>query len=352
MQEVLTQTYYGNTLQSWLLALTIIFLSVVLGRVIYWVFKKFVRIFTSKTKTSLDDIVVDMVEEPAVFVVVVMGVWFALKSLTLPETMTTIISNSYQVIIALLVGWLLSRLFDALYREYMIPLAEKTENDLDDQLMPIVSKGVKMIIWVMAIIIGLNNAGYDVAALIAGLGIGGLALAMAAKDTVSNIFGGFTIFADQPFKINDRIKIAGYDGVVTEIGVRSTRLKTLEGRIVTMPNSKFADAPVENISWEPSRKVKITLGLTYDTTPEKMQLAMDLLSQISEANQQTEEKVTIGFTDFGDFSMNIMFIYYICKGEDIMNTQTAINMEILKKFNDAGLEFAFPTQTLYNIAQQ
>ena len=352
MQEVLTQTYYGNTLQSWLIALSIIVLSAVLGRVIYWVFSKFVRLFTSKTKTNLDDIVVDMVEEPAVFVVVVMGVWFAPKSLTLPETMTTIIANSYQVVIALLVGWLLSRLFDALYREYMIPLAEKTENDLDDQLMPIISKGVKMIIWVMAIIIGLNNAGYDVAALIAGLGIGGLALAMAAKDTVSNIFGGFTIFADQPFKINDRIKIAGYDGVVTEIGVRSTRLKTLEGRIVTMPNSKFADAPVENISWEPSRKVKLTLGLTYDTTPEKMQLAMDLLSQISVANQQTEEKVTIGFTEFGDFSMNILFIYYICKGEDIMNTQTAINMEILKKFNEAGLEFAFPTQTIYNVAQQ
>ena len=351
MQELLTQTYYGNTLQSWLLSLTIILLSVILGRVIYWTFSKFVRLFTAKTKTNLDDIVVDMIEEPAVFVVVVMGVWFALKSLTLSETITTIISNSYQVIIALLVGWLLSRLFDALYKEYMIPLAEKTENDLDDQLMPIISKGVKLIIWLMAIIIGLNNAGYDVAALIAGLGIGGLALAMAAKDTVSNIFGGFTIFADQPFKINDRIKIAGYDGVVTEIGVRSTRLKTLEGRIVTMPNSKFADAPVENISWEPSRKVKLTLGLTYDTTPDKMQLAMDLLSQISEANKQTEENVTIGFNAFGDFSMNIAFIYYICKGESIMDTQTAINMEILRKFNEAGLEFAFPTQTLYNVSQ-
>lgn len=350
MQDLLTQTYYGNTLQSWFLALTIIVLSAVLGKVIYWVFSKFVRIFTNKTKTNLDDIIVDMVEEPAVFIVVVLGVWFALKSLTLSETISTIVSNSYQVIIALLVGWLLSRLFDALYREYMIPLAEKTENDLDDQLMPIISKGIKLIIWVMAIIIGLNNAGYDVAALIAGLGIGGLALAMAAKDTVSNIFGGFTIFADQPFKINDRIKIAGYDGTVTEIGVRSTRLKTLEGRVVTMPNSKFADAPVENISWEPSRKVKLTLGLTYDTTPEKMQLAMDLLTQVSEENKQTEENIAIGFTEFGDFSMNIAFIYYICKGESIMATQSAINMEILKKFNAAGLEFAFPTQTLYNVA--
>lgn len=349
MQEILTHSYYGNTMQSWLLALVIIVLSVVLSRVIYWGFSRFVRLFTAKTKTNLDDIIVDMVEEPAVFLVVVMGIWFALKSLTLPESITTIVANSYQVIIALLVGWLLSRLFDAMYREYMLPLAENSENDLDDQLMPIISKGIKLIIWVMAIIIGLNNAGYDVAALIAGLGIGGLALAMAAKDTVSNIFGGVTIFTDKPFKINDRIKVAGYDGVVTEIGVRSTRLKTLEGRVVTMPNAKFADAPVENISWEPSRKVKLNLGLTYDTTPEKMQQAMDIIAKISAANKQTEDKVTISFNAFGDFAMNIMFIYYICKGENIADTQTAINMEILRQFNAAGLEFAFPTQTLYNI---
>ncbi len=349
MQEILSQTYYGNTLQSWAIALIIIVLSVMLGKVIYWIFSKFVRLLTARTKTRMDDIIVDMIEEPAVFLVIVMGIWFALKSLILPEVVTTVIANAYQVIIALLVGWLLTRLFDALYKEYLVPLTDKTENDLDDQLMPILGKGVKMIIWAMAIIIGLNNAGYDVAALIAGLGIGGLALAMAAKDTVSNIFGGFTIFADRPFTINDRIKIAGYDGTVIEIGVRSTRLKTLEGRIVTIPNAKFADAPVENVTWEPSRKVKLDLGLTYDTTPEKMEKAMGLLQAINDANPRTEENATIAFNAFGDFAMNIMFIYYIKKGEAIAGTQSEINMEILKQFNAEGLEFAFPTQTLYNI---
>lgn len=349
MQDILTQTYYGNSLQDWLIAMLIMIGAVVLGKLIYWTFSKFVRVFTSKTKTKLDDIIIDMVEEPAVFMVIVLGIWFALKTLSLPESITTIIANSYQVIIAILVGWLLSRLFDALYKEYMLPMADKTDNDLDDQLLPIVSKGVKMIIWVMAIIIGLNNAGYDVAALIAGLGIGGLALAMAAKDTVSNIFGGVTIFTDKPFKINDRIKVAGYDGVVTEIGVRSTRIRTLEGRIVTMPNAKFADAPVENISWEPARKIKLDLGLTYDTTPENMQKAMDTLQAICNESQDIEENTTISFNGFGDFALNIMLIYYIKKESSIAGTQTLINMEILKRFNEASLEFAFPTQTLYNI---
>ncbi len=351
MQDLLTQSYYGNTLQTWLIAMVLVVVSIMFGKVLYWVFSKFIRVFTARSKSQVDDVIIDLVEEPAVFMVIVMGIWMALRTLTLPDAVNTMVANAYQVIIALLVGWLLSRLFDAFYKQYLKPLADKSENDLDDQLMPIISKGVKMIIWAMAIIIGLNNAGYDVAALIAGLGIGGLALAMAAKDTVSNVFGGVTIFTDQPFKIGDRIKVAGYDGTVVEIGVRSTRLKTLEGRIVTMPNAKFADAPVENISWEPSRKVVVSLGLTYDTQPDQMQNAMDTLTEINRSSASTEEDAIIFFSGFGDFSMNITFIYYIKKSESIAGTQSEINLQILRQFNEKGLEFAFPTQTLYNINQ-
>ena len=347
--EILQQSYYGNTLLAWSTSLAIIILSVMLGKVIYWVFSRVVRAFTSRTESQLDDIIVDMIEEPFVFAVIATGIWFGLTLLVLPEMASSAVSHSYSIILALLIGWMAARLFDAVYVQYLVPWAAKTENDLDDQLLPILSKGVKMTIWILAIIIGLNNAGYDVAALIAGLGIGGLALAMAAKDTVSNIFGGFTIFTDKPFRLKDRIVVAGYDGTVEEIGVRSTRIKTLAGRIVTIPNAKFADAPVENISVEPSRKIVLDLGLTYDTTPEKMQEAMDTLQTINDANTNTDEKTVVAFNGFGDFAMNIMFVYYITKGADIAGTQTEINMEILKQFNDKGLEFAFPTQTLYNI---
>jgi MscS family membrane protein len=349
MTELLQQTYYGNTLEVWLTSLAVILLSILLGKAVYWIFSKVVRVFTKKSKTKIDDILVDMIEEPVVFLIIISGIWFGLAMLTLPEGADGVIGNAYHIIFALLMGWMLSRLFDAIYVEYLQPWVAKTENDLDDQLMPILRKGIKTIIWAMAIIIGLNNAGYDVAALLAGLGIGGLALAMAAKDTVSNIFGGFTIFTDQPFRMGDRIVVAGYDGTVEEIGIRSTRLRTLDGRSVAMPNSKFADAPVENISREPSRKIVLNLGLTYDTTPQQMQQAMDLLKEIGSNNSNTEEKILVGFNGFGDFAMNILFIYYIRKGSDILDTQTEINMAIPTKFNDNGLEFAFPTQTLYNI---
>ena len=136
---------------------------------------------------------------------------------------------------------------------------------------------IALIIIFAAVILAIQNAGYDVGALLAGLGIGGLALAMAAKDTVANIFGGFTILTDKPFTINDRIQVSGFDGWIREVGLRSSRLETLAGRIVTIPNSIFSDTPVENISAEPSRKVAVNLGLTYDTTPDQMEEAMNIL---------------------------------------------------------------------------
>ncbi len=126
-------------------------------------------------------------------------------------------------------------------------------------------------------------------------------------------------------------------------------MKTLEGREVTIPNSEFAGAPVENVTREPSRKIVLNLGLTYDTTPDQMQKAMDILKEICDGSDATEDKSTIAFNAFGDFAMNILFIYYVRKGEDIADTQTETNMAILRRFNENGLEFAFPTQTIYNI---
>ena len=347
MENFLSRTYYGNTVLDWAVAFGIIIAAFLAGKLVYWLSSTVFRQLTKRTKTNLDDIILDMVEEPIVFVLTVAGIWYGLRSLELPETADSWIGNVFQFLVVLAVAWMVTRVLDAIYREYLVPIAEKSENDLDDQLLPILQKGTKLAMWSIGAIVALNNAGYDVGALIAGLGIGGLALAMAAKDTVSNIFGGFTIFSDRPFKLNDRVKVAGFDGTVIDIGVRSTRLRTLEGRVVTIPNSTFSDSAVENVSLEPSRKIALNLGLTYDTTPEQMQQAMTILKGLAAANDALEEKVSIGFNAFGDFAMNILFIYYIKKEAGILETQTDINVRILEEFTKAGLDFAFPTQTLY-----
>ncbi len=347
IQDTLSRSYYGNTVSVWLTALAIMFGAVLIGKLAYWVFGNLIKKLTAKTKTKLDDLIIDMIEEPIVLVISIGGIWYGLDTLELPARATTWLGNALHFVVILTIAWLLSRLLDALYREYLVPMADRTETDLDDQLLPILRKGTQIAVWSVGLIVALNNAGYDVGALIAGLGIGGLALAMAAKDTVSNIFGGFTIFSDRPFKLNDRVKVAGYDGFIREIGVRSTRLQTLEGRIVTIPNSTFSDSPVENVSLEPTRKVVVNLGLTYDTTPEKMKRAMECLEQIATEEKNVDDNALVSFTEFGDSAMNILFIYYIEPGADILGTKTAINMAILEKFNQESLEFAYPTQTLY-----
>jgi len=345
--EFLDKTFYFNTIQSWIISAGIIIGVIILAKITFWLFGKVIKKMTAKTKSTLDDIIVDMIEEPVVTGIAILGFWAAFSRLTFPDSFNSIIDKAFFFAIIVNITWLIARTINALIEAYIVPLTEKTENDLDDQLIPILKKSIRSIIWIIGIIVALNNAGFDVGAVIAGLGIGGLALAMAAKDTVSNVFGGFTIFTDKPFKIKDRIKIGGFDGTVSEIGIRSTRLTTLEGRVVTIPNAKFADSMVENVSLEPNRKVVLNLGLTYDTSAENMKLAMKILKEIIDSNNDTEENALISFNSFGDFSLGILFIYYIKKDSDILNTQTDINIQILTKFNENKLEFAFPTQTIF-----
>ena len=345
--EYLEKTFYGNTVGEWGLCLLIILGAFVAGKILYWFTTTVVRRFTTKTETMLDDIIIDMIEEPVVFAVTVVGIWYGLSRLNMSERAEELIDKGIEFLIVLTITWLVTRLLDALYRQYLVPLADASETDLDDQLLPIISRGTKIGLWSLGIIVALNNVGYDVGAILAGLGIGGLALAMAAKDTVSNMFGGVTIFTDQPFTINERIKIEGFDGVVEEIGIRSTRLRTREGRLVTIPNSIFAAKPVENVTREPSRRVVLDLGLTYDTSPDEMRQALAIVEEIINEHPGLEDQKTVSFNNFGDFALGIHVRYYIRKEADIWPTKSEVSLAIMERFAAAGLNMAYPTQTIY-----
>lgn len=350
MWEFFEKTYYGNTIGEWALALVILIASILLSKLVYIIISKFVKQFTKRTKSRLDDIIIDKIEEPVVFAIIITGIWYGLNILKFPDTLESIIGHAFYFIITFNIAWLLVRLFNAFIEELLVPLVKKTETDLDDQLLPVLRKSITISIWILAIVIGLNNAGYDVTALIAGLGIGSLAFALAAKDSIGHIFGGFVLFTDRPFTLNDRVIVKDYEGIVKEIGVRSTRIQTLDGRMVTLPNGTIANDSVVNVSMENGRKITADLGLTYDTSPDNMQLAMDILKKVSENNEFVDSTRTVtSFISFGDFSLNIRYIYYIKKGSDIFNTMNGVNMEVLRLFNENGLEFAFPTQTIQSV---
>ncbi|XOV68745.1 MAG: mechanosensitive ion channel family protein [Fluviicola sp.] len=337
----------ANTMYDWCVSAAILFGALIVGKILYKIIGGIVKSLAAKTKTSLDDILVDKLEEPVVYGIVILGFYWGFNRLHFTDSVDGFFAATFMIIFILNITWLISRVLDSIVEEYLVPIVEKSESDFDDQLLPIVRKTVTAVIWIMGILIALSNSGFNIGAMIAGLGIGGLALALAAQDTVKNIFGGIMVFLDKPFKINDRIKVNGMDGFVEEIGVRSTRLRTLEGRLITVPNGQFSDNPVENVTLEPTRKISNTLGLTYDTTPEQMEKAMEILREIIEKNDKVTDSPLISFTTWGDFSMGIFCVYYIKSDEYILSAQSEINLEILKRFNAEGLEFAFPTQTIY-----
>ena len=346
--SIWNKTYYHNSLKDWGISLLFILGGIIVAKLLFYLSRTVFKKLAEKTKSKLDDLLIDKLEEPIVLSLVLTSIWIAVARLHFTDSADEFLGNSFHLLIAINVTWLIARVVDALIVEYIVPIVEKTESQMDDQIMPIIRKGIKGIIWTLGIIVGLNNAGYDVGALIAGIGIGGLALALAAKDTVSNIFGGIMIFLDKPFKLGERIQVSGIDGIVEEVGIRSTRVRTLTGRLVTIPNKTFSDSNIENVTEEPSRKIVLNLGMTYDTTPEKMELAMQILADLCKENQdKIEEKKSIGFNAFGDFNLGILFIYYIKPEADILDTQTLFNLEILKRYNAEGLEFAFPTQTVF-----
>ncbi|HQO09050.1 MAG TPA: mechanosensitive ion channel family protein [Clostridiales bacterium] len=348
MDEFFSKTFYGNTVEQWFYSLLFVLGGILFSKAIYWVIKEVVKKLTAKTKTNIDDALIGAIEKPVVYGIVLTGMWMGFNRLTFPEGFENFMHRALMFVLIFNITWLIVRAIDALIGEILIPLAEKSENTFDDQIVPILRTGVKVLLWIIGLIVALDNAGFDIMALIAGLGIGGLALALAAQDTVKNIFGGVMIFIDKPFQLGDWVVIGGDNGIVEEVGIRSTRIRTLEGRLVTVPNSKFAESSVTNNSAEPTRKVVVNLGLVYDTSPEKMDAAMNILKDIIKNNNEiVSEDCLVSFNSWGEFSLGILFIYYIRKEADILKAQSKINLEVLKRFNENGLEFAYPTQTIY-----
>lgn len=335
----MNKTFYGNTVLQWIAAFAIIAGALILGKCLYWLIGKTVKKLASKTKTRLDDILVDMLEEPFVLAVIIVGTWHGIKFLTLSAMAAATIDKAFQGLIIVNAAWLLTRLFDALVEEYLIPFVKQTESDLDDQLVPVIRKAVKLSVWTIAVIMALDNAGYEVFSILAGLGIGGLAFALAAQETVGNFFGSIAIFIDKPFKVGDRIQARGHDGVVTAVGLRSTRIRSrYEGRTITIPNSQVAGGDIINVDSENGRQVFSVYRLTPDMDDKQITAAMDLLKHIAESDPDTQDKVVTGFFAITEYSRDIMLLYWVNPDTSNLKTRTRINLEIIRQFKEGKIQ--------------
>ena len=189
---------------------------------------------------------------------------------------------------------------------------------------------------------------YNVASILAGLGIGGLAVALAAKDTLSNIFGSVAIFIDRPFVVGERVVFGEFDGTVEAIGMRSTKIRTLDGTLVSVPNSLVANSAVNNVARRTTIKNLYTIGVTYDTSYDKLEKALEILREIFK-NHPSTDNYWVYFKEFGAHSLNILVIHW-CKHtnyQEFLQATEEINLQIKRQFEQRAIEFAFPTQTLY-----
>lgn len=337
---------WGNTLESWGISILIILGAVVVVKLISLFSRKVLKPFITRTPNHLDNVIYYSLESPIKFAVMLLGIWIAIHRLVYPDNFVKAIDNAYRILIVLDITWVFARLIGGLLEIYL----GKESTGQTHKMMPIIKRTALVLVWIIGIVMALSNIGVNISALLGTLGIGGIAFALAAQDTVKNIFGAFTIFTDKPFNIGDTIRVDNFEGTVIDVGARSTKIMDYDKRIITFPNYKITDANIINISSEPMRRVVLNLGLTYDTTPEKMKEALDILKAIPgrvENVSSNPSDTTAVFTNYADSALVIMYIYFIEKQGDILGVTSNMNMEILSSFNKAGLEFAFPTQTVY-----
>ncbi len=339
---------FGNAIWQYVLSLVMILVSVVVAKATYYVIKHYIKALTAKTETKLDDILVEVMEGPLLALIIILGVSYARTPLTLPPDINGTLNAFVGVLLTLDVAWFLTKLSDGVIQNYVTPLASKSASKLDDQLIPIIKNGVRIIIFVLAVLSILSNFGYDITAVLGGLGIAGIAIAMAANHSLSHVIGGATIFADRPFEVGNAVKIGTTTGNVEEVGIRSTRIRTLDGTLVTIPNADVANAAVENYSKAVRRRIVLNLGVEYGTSQKKIEEAKKIVKDIVKKTEGLDkEDVNVYFTQFGDSSLNLMAVYYITDTSRFFPLQDIVNSRINEEFAKAKIGFAFPSRTVY-----
>jgi MscS family membrane protein len=267
------------------------------------------------------------------------------------EGVQGMIADSFAVLLTVAIVFCIYSLVDVL--DFVITrFTKKTRTKMDDMMAPMVRKSLRIVIVILGLVqVAQILSDKPVTSILAGLGVGGLAVALAAQETIKNFFGSLVIFGDKPFELGDRIKVGGHDGTIEEVGLRSTRIRTLDGHLVTVPNGELANMMIQNIAKRPYIKRVMDLTITYDTPPEKVQQAIDIVKELLDNHEgmKADFPPRVFFTDFNSFSLNILVIYWYHPPDywDYLAFSGKLNMEILKRYNEAGIEFAFPTQTLY-----
>ncbi len=338
-----SETYLGSTIAQYLLFFAVVTVGAVAGRSLGFLYRKRIERKVEATETEIDDIIARSLGGPVALLGVVLAALVGRRVLTPTEPLSGVLNASIEIPVIVAVAWMAVRLTDGLVSAYVMEYAETTDSKLDDELVPIVSRITNIAIVTIAGVVMLDSFGYDVTAVIASLGIGGVAIAFASRKTMADIFGGTHILATKPFLVDDLVEIGDTTGTVEEIGLRTTRIRDFDGRLVTLPNSTIASARVKNVTSEPTRRIKTYIGLAYDTSAADVEGALDLAAETTAAVDGVDPEQTRAlFWDYTDHGVEIRLDYHIDARERWMAVKDEVNRAVRAAFEEEGFEMAVP----------
>ncbi len=305
--------------------------------------------FAKKTTHTLDDRFLKAIQKPLSYVSVV-GLWFIFSiSLDFPAVFEKSIFVVLKILFGICIIWIFLIMADFL-SDIIQFATKKTDTHIADYVLNAVQKILRAVIIVLGILIILQNLGINVMSLLAGLGLGGLALALAAKDTAANLFGSFMILIDKPFALGDWVIVDEIEGSVEDVGLRSTRIRTFYNSLVSIPNATLANSNIDNMGKRQYRRIRTVLGIEYQTDSKKLKDFMNGIKDIIEKNPLTrKESYEVSFHEYGPSSLNVLLYFFIDakNWSEELKQKESIYLEILEFSKSIGVSFAFPSQSIY-----
>jgi MscS family membrane protein len=338
----------GNTVTHYVISAVLFVVALLARRIVTLLIFPTLRRLAAKTTTTLDDKLFPALETPVAAFVMVVGIFASLKVLKLPPELDAYLPYGSKVAFSLVLFWGLWRALAAVL-EHVAEISRERGSGVA-AFMPWIKKSVLTVFMVFGVLLTIQSLGYDVKAILAGLGIGGLAFALAAQDTIANIFGAVVVAIDQPYKIGETVRIGTNVGMIEDIGLRSTRVRLIDKSLMVIPNKTVAAETITNLSRFTRRRIDQVIGLTYDTKPEQMDEMVQEIRRIITAQPEVDAAgVMVFFRDFGASSLDIWMVYEVPDPDfqKAMRCRQRVNMEIMRAVDQRGLAFAFPTQTVH-----
>jgi MscS family membrane protein len=342
-----TDSLYMFWLKEILVGLLIFVIFWLAAKIVRWLLLTLGPRFTSFTSSDLDDRILARITPPISQLVIFAGLYCAVRSLPLSPRAEVLVSGALFVITIIILTNIIWRALDELLKWYAVHLSERDSGGLDRQMLPLIEKLATIFLIVTALIITLKHFNYDILSLVTALGIGSLAIGMAAKDTLAHVISGFTIMLDRPFRISDRIQLKdGSIGDVITIGLRSTKIKTLDNTLLIIPNSDLCNSTLINLAFPDVRaKGKIVVGIDYASDVEKVKTMM-VATALEVPEVLRDPLPEAYFTSFGDSSLNMVLFIWVEDYPKLFATIDKVNSRLLDTFRAAGVVIPFPTRTI------